>query len=256
VFDDSLGSLELRRRLNASLATLMHEKGENVMLTEKLRTIERNCSEAILTAQANEESARLELAELRRRVGLLQENTTGGYHELFMRYEKDIADLNNEVTRLREDNVSAVLGLSEFDTRDENINPHFGGGDSTGKTLDGKAIGAEAGLAVVLANRDVQKRLDRLCRALRKSEEARLKVEAEKVDLKKRERAVLAKQVRVVFPKSKDCLLPLFECTTCDVCSIASTVTLTSTGSSYEYITSALFAHTVHPYSIHRVARD
>jgi len=256
VFDDSLGTHELRRRLNASLATLMHEKGENVMLTEKLRTIERNCSEAILTAQANEESARLELAELRRRVGLLQENTTGGYHELFMRYEKDIADLNNEVTRLREDNVSAVLGLSEFDTRDENINPHFGGGDSTGKTLDGKAIGAEAGLAVVLANRDVQKRLDRLCRALRKSEEARLKVEAEKVDLKKRERAVLAKQVRVVFPKSKDCLLPLFECTTCDVCSITSTVTLTSTGSSYEYITSALFAHTVHPYSIHRVARD
>ena len=45
------------------------------------------------------------------------------------------------------------------------------------------------------------------------------------------------------FPNPADCLQPPVECTTRDVCSIASTVTLTSTGNSYKYITSALFAH-------------
>ena len=51
------------------------------------------------------------------------------------------------------------------------------------------------------------------------------------------------------FPKSRHTVYkPLFECTTRDVCSIASTaVTLTSTRGSYKCITSALFAHTVHP---------
>jgi synaptobrevin family protein YKT6 len=66
---------------------------------------------------------------------------------------------------------------------------------------------------------------------------------------------ILKIQVRVAFPKSRRCLPPLFECTTRDVCSIASTtVTLTSTRGSYEYITNALFAHTVHPYA--RLATD
>jgi hypothetical protein len=46
-------------------------------------------------------------------------------------------------------------------------------------------------------------------------------------------------------------LPPLFQCTTRDVCSIASTSNIYQYGTSYEYITSALFAHTVHPYISH-----
>jgi|TARA_B110000967_G_scaffold195820_1_gene225741 hypothetical protein len=50
------------------------------------------------------------------------------------------------------------------------------------------------------------------------------------------------------FPKSHHCLLLLVEYTTRDVRSIASTSNVYwRTGNSYEYITNALFAHTVHP---------
>ena len=46
------------------------------------------------------------------------------------------------------------------------------------------------------------------------------------------------KSVRIPFPKSRHCLLPLFDCLS------ALLVTFTRTGNSYKYITSAMFAHT------------
>ena len=196
---EPVGAHELRRRLRSISATLLSERKERRRAEESsLRDVLELETRAI-RAEARETSSRLEVSELKRRVGLLEKATPESYAEVFERYERDIERSERECARVRRENVEVLLETSAWaeDEKASSANPSFPGGSrSTGvsssvlypetQTLD--AIGPEAGRNSVLASRDVQRRLDRLCASLRKSEEARERLALETAEAKRRDR--------------------------------------------------------------------
>ena len=205
--DARLGAHELRRRLDALTATLGAERRARSACEEKLAAVALECETRVLEARAETDASTLEAAELRRRHDLLLEASPEAFKEVFARYERDVAAAERECARLRRENLdltieAATATASEGarvspDARSDD--PYFPSvpnissvpNDEHDKkhTLEGSSvIGPEAGIASVLASRDVQRRLDRLCAALRKSEDARAKTECENAELRRRER--------------------------------------------------------------------
>ena len=204
--DARLGAHELRRRLDALTATLGAERRSRSACEEKLAAVTLECETRVLEARAETDSSTLEAAELRRRHDLLLESSPEAFKEVFARYERDVAAAERECARLRRENLdltveAATATASEgarnaADARSAdpyfpsvaNISSVFKDDTENPREPGSSVIGPEAGIASVLASRDVQRRLDRLCAALRKSEDARAKTECENAELRRRER--------------------------------------------------------------------
>jgi hypothetical protein len=204
--DARLGAHELRRRLDALTATLGAERRARSACEEKLAAVTLECETRELEARAETDSSTLEAAELRRRHDLLLESSPEAFKEVFARYERDVAAAERECARLRRENLdltveAATATASEgarnaADARSAdpyfpsvaNISSVFKDDTENPREPGSSVIGPEAGIASVLASRDVQRRLDRLCAALRKSEDARAKTECENAELRRRER--------------------------------------------------------------------
>jgi hypothetical protein len=204
--DARLGAHELRRRLDALTATLGAERRARSACEEKLAAVTLECETRELEARAETDSSTLEAAELRRRHDLLLESSPEAFKEVFARYERDVAAAERECARLRRENLdltveAATATASEgarnaADARSAdpyfpsvaNISSVFKDETENPREPGSSVIGPEAGIASVLASRDVQRRLDRLCAALRKSEDARAKTECENAELRRRER--------------------------------------------------------------------
>jgi len=204
--DARLGAHELRRRLDALTATLGAERRARSACEEKLAAVTLECETRVLEARAETDSSTLEAAELRRRHDLLLESSPEAFKEVFARYERDVAAAERECARLRRENldltVEAATATASTGARESadarsadpyfpsvpNISSVFKDDTKSPREPGSSVIGPEAGIASVLASRDVQRRLDRLCAALRKSEDARAKTECENAELRRRER--------------------------------------------------------------------
>ena len=204
--DARLGAHELRRRLDALTATLGAERRARSACEEKLAAVTLECETRVLEARAEMDSSTLEAAELRRRHDLLLESSPEAFKEVFARYERDVAAAERECARLRRENldltVEAATATASTGARESadvrsadpyfpsvpNISSVFTAETENPREPGSSVIGPEAGIASVLASRDVQRRLDRLCAALRKSEDAHAKTECENAELRRRER--------------------------------------------------------------------
>ena len=157
-----------------------------------------------MAAEASAEDARAHAAEWRARLRAFE---SGSEHaSLFARYERDVAALERECERARREWIDAeMLASRECDAEmlasrsrsddaraatrtSERDRVHVRDADEDADLAARGEIGAEAGTAAVSASRDVQRRLDRLARALRKSEECLERSRAECAELRRRER--------------------------------------------------------------------
>ena len=212
--DARLGAHELRRRLDALAATLGAERRARVACEEKLNAAKLDCETRVLEARASEDASRLEAAELRRRRDLLLENSPEALAEVFARYERDVAAAERECARLRRENFDLAVEVSNgARSVGDPYFPASGNPPGWARGSTGEAVGPEAGIAAALASRDVQRRLDRLSAALRKSEDARAREASENAELRRRERVTAtrarafddaAKRVRVLETQNRD----------------------------------------------------
>ena len=224
-----LGERELRRRLDALAATLGAERRARVACEEKLSAAKLDCETRVLEARAAQDSARLEVTELRRRHDLLLERTPEAFGELFSRYERDVAAAERECARLRRENLDLTVEFAgrledegadraaTADRPDPDPDPRISASaraDAPPRVSAGEAMSPETGVATALASRNAQKRLDRLCAALRKSEDARARAEAENAELRRRERVTAtrarafddaARRLRVLEAQNREC---------------------------------------------------
>ena len=212
--DARLGAHELRRRLDALAATLGAERRARLACEEKLNAAKLDCETRVLEARASEDASRLEAAELRRRRDLLLENSPEALAEVFARYERDVTAAERECARLRRENLDlAVEASNGARSAGDPYFPASGNPPGWARGSTGEAVGPEAGIAAALASRDVQRRLDRLSAALRKSEDARAREASENAELRRRERVTAtrarafddaAKRVRVLETQNRD----------------------------------------------------
>ena len=224
--DARLGEHELRRRMDALAATLGAERRARVACEETLAAAKLECETRVLEARAAQDSARLQAAELRRRHDLLLEKSPEAFGEVFERYERDVAAAERECARLRRENLDLTVehagrldgeGARASNETGDPTFPTSAGADAstirTSASTQPPAVGPEAGVAAVLASRDVQRRLDRLCAALRKSEDARARTESENAELRRRERVTAtrarafddaARRLRVLEAQNRD----------------------------------------------------
>ena len=174
---------ESRRRHDALLASFHAETAAREASERRATEACADAEERAVAAEASAEDARAHAAEWRARLRAFE---SGSEHaSLFERYERDVAALERECERARREWIDAEMLSATSTSTSERV--HVADADEDAY-LAAKGVGAEAGMAAVLASRDVQRRLDRLARALRTSEERLEHSRAECAELRRRER--------------------------------------------------------------------